>query len=173
MPELNFSPFPNLSTKRLILRQATVSDAPDLFAIRSDDRVNRYLDRAPATTVDEVQRFIEKINKGIAENKNLYWVAEQAGKLAGTICLWNFSSQPLKAEVGFELHPDYQGKGLMQEALTAVLDFGFNNLGLEAIEGYVHIQNAPSINLLVKNGFQKIDSLEAEEAVIFSRNRII
>lgn len=171
MPELNFTPFPNLSTERLVLRQATVSDARDLFALRSDERVNRYLDRIPAASVADVENFIEKINRGIAENQNLYWVVGQAGKLAGSICLFSFSSRPFKAEVGFELHPDFQGKGLMQEALSAVLDFGFSNLGLEAIEGYVHVQNAPSIKLLEKNGFQKIETLAAEAAVVFARHR--
>ncbi|MBK8968536.1 MAG: GNAT family N-acetyltransferase [Saprospiraceae bacterium] len=173
MPDLKFTPFPMLLTERLVLRQAVAADAPDLFAIRSDEEVNRYLDRTPATSVAEVQDFIEKINRSIAENKSMYWVADWNGRLAGTICLWNFSSQPFKAEVGFELHPNYQGKGLMQEALSAVLNFGFEGFSLETIEGYVHIQNAPSIRLLEKNGFQKIETREAEAAVIYARNRII
>ncbi len=171
MPDLNFTPFPMLSTERLVLRQPAASDVQDLFAIRADERVNRYLHRAPTTSTDDARDFIEKINRGIAQNESLYWIVELAGKLAGSICLWSFSQNPFKAEVGFELHPDYQGKGLMQEALTAVLDFGFNNLGLETIEGFTHIRNAPSIKLLEKNGFQKMETLEDEEAVIFVRHR--
>ena len=57
------------------------------------------------------------------------------------------------AEVGYDLNPIFQRKGIMSEALNKVINFGFNELGLDNIEAYTHIQNENSKKLLEKNGF--------------------
>ena len=163
-------PFPALSTDRLQLRQPELSDAPAIFAIRANDQVNKHLDREPAKTVDDARAFIEKINAGIARNEAFYWVITFEETLIGTICLWQFSEKPSKAEIGFELHPDFQGKGFMQEALAAVLEFGFSELKLNFIEGYTNLKNAGSIKLMEKLGFVNTRVLLDENAVIYTRH---
>ena len=60
-----------------------------------------------------------------------------------------------EAEVGYVLHPDHQGKGLMQEALHTVLDYGFDEMQLRCILAEVHPDNIRSIALLVRNGFRQ------------------
>lgn len=156
MIEINFTPFPTLITARLTLRQLSTDDDKEIFAIRSDERVNKYLDRAGCKTVDEARQFIDKINTGIANNECIYWVIARKNKpgLIGTICLWNISKEHSKAEIGFELLPDYQGKGFMQEAVTAVIEYGFKTMKLRLIEGVVDPNNARSIKLLEKNNFR-------------------
>ena len=64
MLELNFSPFPEIKTKRLLLRKMTDADAPALLSMRSDDRVMKYIGREKAKSVEEVIAFIQKINAG-------------------------------------------------------------------------------------------------------------
>jgi len=156
MNKINFTPFPTLTTGRLTLRRLTMDDANEIFAIRSDERVNKYLDRAGCKTIDEAREFINKINTGIANNESVYWAIALKSKpgLIGTICLWNISKEQSKAEIGFELLPQYQGKGYMQEAVTAVIEYGFKTMKLRAIEGEVDPNNARSIKLLEKNNFR-------------------
>ena len=67
--------------------------------------------------------------------------------------MWNFSVEPSKGEVGYELSPELQGKGIMQEALKAVLAYGFNTLELHVIEGIVQSENQKSIQILERNKF--------------------
>ena len=147
------SSFPTLVTSRLILRQLKDNDAVAISILRSDERVNRYIDRANNASLEDARAFVEKMNKGFA----LYWAVtlKTDNLLIGTTCMWNFSEDKLTAEVGYELLPDFQGKGIMNEAVAAVLDYGFNKFGLNSIEAYVHAENAPSVNLLLKNGFKK------------------
>ena len=57
------------------------------------------------------------------------------------------------AEIGYELHPDFQGKGLMQEAISTVTDYGFNKMNLKVITAFTHINNLRSTNVLLKNNF--------------------
>lgn len=148
-------PFPALSTARLRLRQLEATDVTAVFALRSDDSVNRFLERKKPTGVEEALAFIEKINKSIAENQSLYWsiTLKEDPALIGTICLWNYSPDRMTAELGYELSPEHQGKGLMQEALQAVIRYAFENAGFTTLEAYTHNDNLASTRLLLKQGF--------------------
>lgn len=155
MPVLNFSSFPQLITERLLLRQLVDADAPGIQMIRSDEQVNQYLGRPACTDAEAAKNFIAKIEKGISNKESLYWVITLKGneKLIGTICLWNFEAGKMQAEVGFELFPAFQGKGIMREALSEVLSFGFMELKLITITALTSPGNLPSIKLLQKAGF--------------------
>jgi ribosomal-protein-alanine N-acetyltransferase len=72
----------------------------------------------------------------------------------GEYCLWNFEPGFLCAEVGYELHSKYWNRGLMSEALTEVLTYGFVEMGLHRIEACPFACNFHSRDLLVKLGFR-------------------
>lgn len=153
---MNFNPFPLMKTARLVLRPLMEADAPEIFTLRTDRQVNRYLDRTAPTSITEVERFIRRINEGISRNQWIYWAICRSGeeKLIGTICLWNFSEDQSVSEVGYELIPDFQGRGYMNEALVVILDYGFENLGLKKIKAFTHIDNQQSTRLLERNRFR-------------------
>jgi len=153
----NFTPFPVLKTERLTLRQLISSDDKEIFALRSDDNVNKYLDRKPSKSIDDAKNFIQTINENIQRNDSIYWAITLNGtdKLIGTICLFDFTNDNLKAEIGYELLPDFQGKGIMQEATSKVIDFGIQHIGLNSIEAYTHSENQSSTRLLEKLNFKR------------------
>lgn len=157
MIRINFKPFPNLITHRLVLRQLKIEDANEIFALRSDERVNKFLDRPKAITNDDAEEFIHKINNGITKNEWIYWAItlKNTDKLIGTICYWNISKEHSKGEIGYELLPDYQGKGIMQEALAIIIEYGFEKMKFYSIEAVMSPENSKSIKLLEKNGFIK------------------
>lgn len=153
----NFMPFPVLKTERLTLRQLVSSDDKEIFALRSDDNVNKYLDRKPSKSIDDAKNFIQTINENIQRNDSIYWAITLNGtnKLIGTICLFDFSDDNSKAEIGYELLPDFQGKGIMQEATSKVIAFGIQDIGLNSIEAYTHSENESSARLLKKLNFKR------------------
>jgi [ribosomal protein S5]-alanine N-acetyltransferase len=163
--DVNFIPFPVLTTPRLVLRQLWESDAKYLALLRSNESVNRYIVRAKQTTLKEANAFILVINRGISEKKWMYWAIcqKEHSKLIGTICLWNFSTDHNIAEIGYELEPAFQGKGFMNEAVQCVIDFGFNKLHLKALEAFTHKDNTSSMHLLLKNNFQLDPNRKDEE----------
>jgi ribosomal-protein-alanine N-acetyltransferase len=171
MLKLSFSPFPSLTTERLLLRQLIAEDADAVFSLRNNDTVNQYLSRPKATDRNEAVAFIEKITKSIANNESLYWVIclKEEQQLLGTICIWNIDKEKDTAEIGYELLPAFHGKGIMQEALTAVIDFGFNTLQLKTIAAYTVPGNIASSRLLEKNNFKLIGT--AGEEVIYRLQR--
>lgn len=142
-------------TGRLTLRHLGEQDAPALFALRSDPAVMRYIGRPLATSVEEILEKIRQIDGQLHANDAIMWAITLRDEpaLIGTICFWNIQKENDRAEVGYLLHPDFQGKGIMQEALEAVVDYGFRRMNLHSVEAHVDPGNAPSIKLLEKNGF--------------------
>jgi ribosomal-protein-alanine N-acetyltransferase len=157
MKEVSFLPFPALSTRRLILRPLTLNDEQEIFELRSDKRVLQFLIISKCKNLDEAKQFIEMINDGINRSEWIYWAITEKGndKLIGTFCIWHISKENSRAEIGYALHPDHQGKSIMTEAMDVVLDYGFNIMQLHSIEANVDPGNIASIKLLEKNGFVK------------------
>jgi len=152
---LVFEPFPILRTSRLMLRKVSRIDVHEIFFLRSDPRIMKYLDKAAAHTVDDAVTFIDKIESQEKSAEAIMWaiVMNNEEKLIGTIGFWNMTPEHYRAEIGYALYPDKQGKGIMQEAMEAVLNYGFRVMHLHSVEANVNPGNAGSIKLLERNGF--------------------
>lgn len=172
MVNTTFDPFPILTTPRLRLRQLAPTDAPAIYALRSDERVNYYIDRPKAMTLAEAESFIDYINYNINNQKWLYWAITlpPEDQVVGTICLWNIEEEEGVSDLGYELLPDFQGKGIMREALLKVLEFSFQTMRLNTIVAYTHRLNAASTGLLTRCGFSKDETVEADEQVRYVIN---
>jgi ribosomal-protein-alanine N-acetyltransferase len=157
MLTVNFSPFPVLSTERLLLRQVTKNDAHELFQLRSSKTVMNFIDRPMAVSITDALQLIEKINDSLINNDGITWAItlKNYAALVGTIGFWRMMKEHYRAEIGYMLHPDLQGKGIMQEAITAVLDYGFYIMKLHSVEANVNPANTASIKLLERNNFIK------------------
>lgn len=155
MPALNFISFPQLMTERLVLRSLSEADAHDIMLLRSNEQINKFLNRPACIDLEAAISFITKIERGIENKESLYWVIslKENDQLIGTICLWNFESDKMQAEVGFELFPGFQGRGIMKETLLEVVAFGFKQLKLKTITALTDPGNQPSIKLLQRAGF--------------------
>jgi ribosomal-protein-alanine N-acetyltransferase len=164
--------YEELHTNRLYLRALNETDVNEILFLRSDINVNKFVKREITKNKDDAFKFIGKIKKSMANQSVCYWCITKISqsKTIGTICLWNFSADFRTAEVGYDLHPDLYGKGIMTEALKAVLDFGFNHLNLDNIEAYTQHNNKASLQLLGKQNFNqiplKIDEGNADNIVL-------
>lgn len=155
MLEINFNPFPVIETERLILRRLHTGDAAEIFFLRSDAGMMTYMDRASLQSHDEAIELIERLLKLDMANEGINWGMTLKGndRLIGTICLFHFTKEHYRGEIGYMLHPDFQGKGLMQETIAAILDYGFKQLKLHSIEANVNPENKASIKILERNNF--------------------
>jgi ribosomal-protein-alanine N-acetyltransferase len=143
-----FMPFPILTTERLTLRQLVINDEREIFTLRSDSEINKYLDRQISNTIDDARNFIK--------SDSLYWAITLSDKniLVGTICLFGFSNENYKCEIGYELLTNFQGQGIMKEAVEKVIDYAFNTIKVKKIEAFLHRDNQSSIKLLEKFSFR-------------------
>jgi ribosomal-protein-alanine N-acetyltransferase len=151
-----FTPFPILTTERLTLRQLVIDDEKEIFTLRSDSEINKYLDRQVSNTIDDAKNFINTVNENINKNDSLYWAITLGDRniLVGTICLFGFSDEYGKCEIGYELLANFQGQGIMKEAAEKIIDYAFNTIKVQKIEAFVHRDNQSSIKLLEKFSFR-------------------
>jgi ribosomal-protein-alanine N-acetyltransferase len=158
-----FTSFPILTTERLTLRQLVLADEQEIFTLRSDGEINKYLDRQLSNTIDDARNFINKVNENFNKNDSLYWAITLSDRniLAGTICLFGFSDENNKCEIGYELLTNFQGQGIMREAAEKVIDYAFNIIKVREIEAFLHKDNQRSIMLLEKLSFK--NSMEPDK----------
>ena len=163
-----FSPLPILKTERLTLRQLLISDDQEIFTLRTDPEINKYLDREQSKTIDDARSFINKIIENIAKNNSLYWAItlNNQNTFVGTICLFGFSDDNDNCEMGYELLRNYQGHGIMKEAVEAVIDYAFNTIQLRKINACPHRDNQASLKLLEKLSFKISDELDDTNPVL-------
>jgi ribosomal-protein-alanine N-acetyltransferase len=155
MLSVNLQPFLVLNTERLILRAVTLNDAEDIYKMRTDKEVMKYVDRPLPKAISETEQWIQMINDEWIKNNLILWVINLKGSehLIGTIGYWEMDKEHHRSEIGYTLTTAYQGKGIMNEALQVVINYGFKSIKLHSIEANVNPDNQPSIKLLEKNGF--------------------
>lgn len=158
MLSLNFSPFPQLETPRLLLRQLTLADAPGVQHLRSNPEVMRYINRPLALTLQDAEAWVGMVMEALASNNGITWcisLKETPAAHVGTIGLWRIEKENDRAEIGYMLEPHLHGKGLMFEALQAVVGYGFTAMQLHSVEARIDPRNGASEALLKKSGFIK------------------
>lgn len=150
-----FAAFPEIETERLILREILPEDAPALYRIFSNEEVTRYYDLVTYTDPRQAEELIDFFDESFELERAIRWgiTRKTDGALMGTCgYVW---LRTYRGEIGYELHPDYWGHGYMQEALDAIVDFGFNEFGLNRVEALVMVENDRSARLLRGLGFQE------------------
>lgn len=156
MLQVQLLPLPELRTPRLVLRRITAADAPAVLRMRSEPLMMRYLDREPATGLDDALQHIGLIDTNLTDNAGVTWGlarAEAPAELLGTCGIWRLDLYHHRGEVGYALLPEAWGQGLMQEALAEVCRYGFEVLKLHSLEGNVNPLNEASIRVLERLGF--------------------
>ena len=178
---MNSRPFPVITTERLFLRKIEELDCDVILFLRSDETVTKFIERPDnrkTKNKTDAIKFIQEINKAFEEEKSISWgiTLKNNPKIIGTICLWNFSENKKTAEVGYDLNPEFQKLGIMNEVLNRVIDFGFNKLKLDKIEAFTHNKNESSKKLLEKNKFvfmQNRKDSENDSNIIFELKKPI
>lgn len=155
MVKLQFTPFPEITTARLRLRQVTIEDAPEIFFLRSDPDVQRYVDRPRPDSIQGAVKYINTMTDLVNKNEVIIWgiTLVPDNKLVGYVTLFRIDAENFRCEVGYLLHTAHHRKGIMKEALGAAVDFGLNNIGLHTITADVNPENIASISLLRSLGF--------------------
>jgi [ribosomal protein S5]-alanine N-acetyltransferase len=154
-----------IETDRLVLRAARLDDFEAIYYLRSDEKINRFVKRSQIQTREIVLAFLERTILSVEKKELFDWVIcdQENQKVIGSICLWNLTKDGSQAELGYALMSDFHGIGIMNESVSAVLNFGFTQLFLDKIEAYTSRYNAKSIQLLERNGFRFAEYRRDEE----------
>jgi ribosomal-protein-alanine N-acetyltransferase len=149
--------FPSLETERLILRPLTLEDTDFVFRHFSDPAVTQYLlDEPPVTELAQAQEIIQFYLEPAGKTYNRWGLIQRSDQqLIGTCGYHKWDRRYFRAEIGYDLSPDFWGQGYMAEALRAIIQNGFEHMGLNRIDALVYIENNRSCRLLQRLGFKQ------------------
>jgi len=158
MSSLNFFDcFPELGTRRLLLRAIRESDAPEIHGMRASQRVNQFIARPAMISEEDALALIRRTQEAFEKQQGIGWpgVLRTTGKLIGTCGFNSIDPVNRRAEMGGEMATDYWGKHLAVEAVERIVRFGFEEMDLHSIESKTAPDNRGAICLLESLGFVK------------------
>lgn len=149
--------FKELHTDRLLLRLYTPDTARHVFTTMTDSEL---LDFFGLESAEALAREKEKFSLGVATYNrtfaNFYLINKETGKIIGGCGFHTWAPDHRRAEIGYALHSDeHKRKGLMSEALLAILKYGFDEMNLHRVEALTDPENTASQKLLANFGFVK------------------
>jgi ribosomal-protein-alanine N-acetyltransferase len=152
-----FKTFPRIETSRLVLRDIKPSDAKDLFSFMSDEETLQNNLMIPHSKIAETDKLIETVKKQYSKKREIRWgiTLNDSDTIIGTIGYFNFYPQDFQAEIGVILAKQHWRGGLMTEALTAALTFGFKKMAFNRITVFIMPTNVAAIKLATKVGFRQ------------------
>jgi ribosomal-protein-alanine N-acetyltransferase len=154
--EKPFASHPQLWTGRMLLRPIISSDAQALLDIYADAEVGRYNAWKPLESLEDARKKVQRFTDQFRRKERIRWglVLKGTDRVIGDVAFVRLEARGYRGEIGFNLAKAHWRKGLMLEAVTAVIEYGFREMGLNRIEGYVLPENVASTALLKKLGFQ-------------------
>ena len=148
---------PVLEMPRLRLRPYRADDAQAMFALYSDPRVMRYWSFPPWVELAQARAYLDHARAGMDSGEIFPWAIADgpSDQLIGALTLFSLHVEQRRAEIGYSLSPESQGRGLAEEALRGALQFAFAQLGLRRMEADIDPRNIASCRLVERLGFQR------------------
>ncbi len=151
-----FSQFPVLETERLFLGRIEPVHLKDFYEIFSSENVMVLYGMYALTEYKDAAWFIQRFNESFAARRSIRWgmYLKSNGKLIGTCGYHGFSEMSSRAEMGYELNEVFWRQGYMDEALKAIITWGFSVFDLNRIEVLIYPENQASEGIALKNHFK-------------------
>jgi ribosomal-protein-alanine N-acetyltransferase len=155
LQELLFGAVPTLETPRVWLRAMAPADAEGLLRVCSDPLVAEHQDWAPFARLSEATQFIDERLDLFQRRMRISWglVLKPDGPMIGQVGMHSISLRDRRAELAFDLRADHWRRGLMTEALNAVLSFAIERCQLNKIVAQTVVENRACHALLLSLGF--------------------
>ncbi|MCI7027689.1 MAG: GNAT family N-acetyltransferase [Clostridiales bacterium] len=167
-----FDDMPRLETPRLILRRLEMRDAPDLFDYSRDPQVAKHVLWDAQTSVSEARAYVRYMLRRYRAGEPASWGIEEkeTGRVVGTIGYMWYQRDNNACEVGYSLARRRWNRGYMTEALTEVLRFSFEELGVHRVEAQHEVENAASGAVMRKCGMRKEGTLRGR---LYNKGRYV
>ncbi|MEQ1906056.1 MAG: GNAT family protein [Pirellulaceae bacterium] len=136
------------------LRALRAADAPALYGYLKNPAVTERTSY-PDVSLSLAELIIEKTQMRWATSELSKWglARREDDKIIGTCGFNNWSKTDRRAELAFDLAPEYWGTGLMRQAVTSILHWSFEHDHIDRVLAYVRVDNDRSQGFLQRNGF--------------------
>jgi [ribosomal protein S5]-alanine N-acetyltransferase len=148
-------PHPTLLTSRLRLRRFRIEDVDAMHECFADAEAMRFWNRPVHTKRIETERVVRNCID-CTPSYYRFWAVADAGtdRCLGLVNYHDGHIRSKRAAIGYIINPAHQRQGIATEAVSAMLDFCFGELGLHRTEAFIDPDNTPSRMLVEKLGFR-------------------
>jgi [ribosomal protein S5]-alanine N-acetyltransferase len=163
-----FADLPELETERLLLCRMRLDDAEAMFAYASDPEVTCYVTWDTHCSIEDSRNFLRFATEGYERGDFGGWgvVLKDDGAFVGTCGVdAGYAPEHARAELGYVLSREHWGRGLMPEAVRAVIAFGFESMGLNRIQARCIAENIASTRVMEKAGMTYEGTLRESEFI--------
>lgn len=154
--------FKELETERLILKNISFDDRDFIFEQFSNVKINNYLyDAEPLVDIQEAEEIIDFYIKPEPREQHRWILITKEGTKIGSCGFHCWNKSEGICDIGYDLNPDYWGRGYMYEAIKAILSFAQNEMNLKRIKACIFSENEKSIKLIETFGFKYFGETES------------
>ncbi|MCB0700982.1 MAG: GNAT family N-acetyltransferase [Chitinophagaceae bacterium] len=134
-----------------------MTDAEDIFAFTSNPIGKEFLSWEPHENLERTQGFVHFLQENYNSGEPVQWGIElvEENRIIGITGFIDYLPGHNRSEIAFIMSPDYEGMGYMTEANTAVMQYGFETVGLHRIQAKAEVGNVGSQKVLEKIGMEK------------------
>jgi [ribosomal protein S5]-alanine N-acetyltransferase len=148
-------PHPMLSTHRLRLRQFRVEDTDAMHLCFADPDAMRFWNHPVHTKLIDTERAVKRFVDCTPSYYRFWAVADtKTDRCLGMVNYHDGHIRSRRVAIGYIINPAHHQKGIATEAVSAMLDFCFGELGLHRAQAFVHPDNTASRKLVEKLGFR-------------------
>jgi ribosomal-protein-alanine N-acetyltransferase len=146
-----------IESERLLIRLVRAADLPALLDVNSSAEVTALLPYARWESLADGEAWLKRMEAIQATGLALQFVivSKASGLAIGTCLLFRYEEASARAELGYVLGRAHWGRGLMDEALRALIGCAFDSMGLRRLEAEVDSRNRASARLLGRLGFTR------------------
>ncbi|MFC5700376.1 GNAT family N-acetyltransferase [Cohnella faecalis] len=147
-----FSSQPVLETERLILRRLQPADANEYFHFASDPLIATHTMWSFHETVEDTKAYLDKLENKYEQKTAYHWAIhnKQNRLVVGRTGFIRFDHTHDSTEIGFVVSREYWKQGIMTEATRAIIEYGFEELGVNRIESRCNEDNIGSERVMQK-----------------------
>ena len=148
-------PWEIAQTRRCILREMTMEDLPALYALYEDPEVTQYMEGLLPYQEEAAKQEAYIANRYPFYEYGLWMVCDKdTGEVIGRAGLEDRDlGEESLVELGYLIKPKYQRQGYAKEVCQVILNYAWENLGLEEVNCFVEEENLPSVALAKSLGF--------------------
>lgn len=163
---------PDLMTPRLRIRRLTMRDAQDIYRYSRDPEVARHVLWDAHRSIGDARAYLRYMLRRYRSHEPASWGIEylETGRVIGTIGFMWIQDENASAEVGYSLAREYWNRGIMTEALRAVIRYAFDGMDLNRVEAQHETTNPASGAVMRKCHMTKEGTLRSR---LFNKGRYV
>ena len=156
MSKSPYDQFPNIITDEITLRKIIPSDLDSLFEIYSNEKLFLHSPVMLKKNKDTVANMIGHFERDYNKKKEIFLgisMNSDPENIVGVAEIFDYNREVNMITIGYRINDRFWGRGIATKTVKAMVEYLFNDIGINRIQAFVMPENTKSLNVLRRNNF--------------------